>query len=204
MAERVGFEPTVLAHTAFRERHLQPLGHLSAGEDSKGPGRTAVEPGFEIGRDAPRRVPTSAGCPPSGRRPRRVPRVLTPCAKDEHCVDVRAADLRVEGAGPAFWARRAATARSSCRARPPPAPAGGNLPHTRRSCGGGRAPSLQVTRVPCTSRAVGVRHGQAGSRTAGRGSSEWPGPLKARNRAPGPRPPRVRQRSRAAGELLPL
>ena len=36
MAERVGFEPTVLAHTAFRERHLQPLGHLSAREDNKG------------------------------------------------------------------------------------------------------------------------------------------------------------------------
>ena len=30
-AERVGFEPTVAHHyTAFRERHLQPLGHLSA------------------------------------------------------------------------------------------------------------------------------------------------------------------------------
>ncbi len=29
MAERVGFEPTRLAPTAFRERHLQPLGHLS-------------------------------------------------------------------------------------------------------------------------------------------------------------------------------
>ena len=30
MAERVGFEPTEAHHlTAFRERHLQPLGHLS-------------------------------------------------------------------------------------------------------------------------------------------------------------------------------
>ncbi len=30
-AERVGFEPTVAQHhTAFRERHLQPLGHLSS------------------------------------------------------------------------------------------------------------------------------------------------------------------------------
>ena len=29
VAERVGFEPTVLSHTAFRERHLKPLGHLS-------------------------------------------------------------------------------------------------------------------------------------------------------------------------------
>src|SRR5712691_13059454 len=29
-AERVGFEPTRLSPTAFRERHLQPLGHLSS------------------------------------------------------------------------------------------------------------------------------------------------------------------------------
>ena len=30
VAERVGFEPTVAVnHTAFRERHLKPLGHLS-------------------------------------------------------------------------------------------------------------------------------------------------------------------------------
>ena len=36
MAERVGFEPTLLSQTAFRERHHQPLGHLSTGEDSKG------------------------------------------------------------------------------------------------------------------------------------------------------------------------
>src|SRR5688500_10039909 len=35
VAERVGFEPTVLSHTAFRERHHQPLGHLSAREDTK-------------------------------------------------------------------------------------------------------------------------------------------------------------------------
>src|SRR6476620_9716683 len=35
MAERAGFEPAVLSHTAFRERHHQPLGHLSAGEDTK-------------------------------------------------------------------------------------------------------------------------------------------------------------------------
>ena len=34
VAERVGFEPTVLSHTAFRERHHQPLGHLSAREDT--------------------------------------------------------------------------------------------------------------------------------------------------------------------------
>jgi hypothetical protein len=36
VAERAGFEPAVLSHTAFRERHHQPLGHLSAGEDTKG------------------------------------------------------------------------------------------------------------------------------------------------------------------------
>src|SRR6476661_5593575 len=36
MAERAGFEPAVLSHTAFRERHHQPLGHLSAGADTKG------------------------------------------------------------------------------------------------------------------------------------------------------------------------
>jgi hypothetical protein len=36
MAERAGFEPAVLSHTAFRERHLKPLGHLSdVGESSK-------------------------------------------------------------------------------------------------------------------------------------------------------------------------
>ena len=36
-AERVGFEPTVaMNHTAFREQHLKPLGHLSiAGSISK-------------------------------------------------------------------------------------------------------------------------------------------------------------------------
>ena len=36
VAERVGFEPTVLSHTAFRERHHQPLGHLSAQRIAKG------------------------------------------------------------------------------------------------------------------------------------------------------------------------
>ncbi len=36
LAERAGFEPAVLSHTAFRERHHQPLGHLSAREDSRG------------------------------------------------------------------------------------------------------------------------------------------------------------------------
>ncbi len=44
LAERVGFEPTVLAHTAFRERHLQPLGHLSAGEDTKAAQARAASP----------------------------------------------------------------------------------------------------------------------------------------------------------------
>jgi hypothetical protein len=37
MAERVGFEPTVaINHTAFRERHLQPLGHLSGTVEYRG------------------------------------------------------------------------------------------------------------------------------------------------------------------------
>ena len=36
VAERAGFEPAVLSHTAFRERHHQPLGHLSVEEDTKG------------------------------------------------------------------------------------------------------------------------------------------------------------------------
>jgi hypothetical protein len=43
VAERAGFEPAVLSHTAFRERHHQPLGHLSAEEDTKG-GRMARRP----------------------------------------------------------------------------------------------------------------------------------------------------------------
>jgi hypothetical protein len=35
MAERVGFEPTRATNpTAFRERHLKPLGHLSASNSS--------------------------------------------------------------------------------------------------------------------------------------------------------------------------
>ena len=37
MAERAGFEPAVLSHTAFRERHHQPLGHLSAESIAKEP-----------------------------------------------------------------------------------------------------------------------------------------------------------------------
>jgi hypothetical protein len=37
LAERVGFEPTVaINHTAFRERHLQPLGHLSGSVEYTG------------------------------------------------------------------------------------------------------------------------------------------------------------------------
>jgi len=40
LAERVGFEPTVaFDHTAFRERHLQPLGHLSIALDRGADGR---------------------------------------------------------------------------------------------------------------------------------------------------------------------
>ena len=52
LAERVGFEPTVLAHTAFRERHLQPLGHLSVGEDTKAAQARAASP--SSGRPAAR------------------------------------------------------------------------------------------------------------------------------------------------------
>ena len=52
VAERAGFEPAVLSHTAFRERHHQPLGHLSAAEDSKAPrpGRPVDGPGAEVRR----------------------------------------------------------------------------------------------------------------------------------------------------------
>jgi hypothetical protein len=50
MAERGGFEPPVACdHTAFRERHLKPLGHLSAAEYTEA---------FELASD------------PSGARPR--------------------------------------------------------------------------------------------------------------------------------------
>src|SRR5436190_19974567 len=65
VAERVGFEPTVLSHTAFRERHLQPLGHLSAREDTSGspaalPGgltfRSDLHAGQAIQRTAVRRA----------------------------------------------------------------------------------------------------------------------------------------------------
>jgi hypothetical protein len=45
LAERVGFEPTVaINHTAFRERHLQPLGHLSGSvEYTGGPDACSLE-----------------------------------------------------------------------------------------------------------------------------------------------------------------
>ena len=49
VAERAGFEPAVLSHTAFRERHHQPLGHLSAGEDSRRDRRTPRPPGPPVG-----------------------------------------------------------------------------------------------------------------------------------------------------------
>ena len=46
MAEGVGFEPTVSeAHTAFRERHHQPLGHPSGGHYSTQPYQHAYLPG---------------------------------------------------------------------------------------------------------------------------------------------------------------
>ena len=63
MAERVGFEPTLLSQTAFRERHHQPLGHLSAREDTSGPGqssRAAAATSARRRRRAPR--PRPGGC----------------------------------------------------------------------------------------------------------------------------------------------
>jgi hypothetical protein len=51
VAERAGFEPAVLSHTAFRERHHQPLGHLSAAEDTKGRRRDRRLGGPPEGRD---------------------------------------------------------------------------------------------------------------------------------------------------------
>jgi len=36
LAERVGFEPTELSLGGFQDRCHQPLGHLSAGQHSKG------------------------------------------------------------------------------------------------------------------------------------------------------------------------
>ncbi len=52
LAERVGFEPTVaINHTAFRERHLQPLGHLSGSDE------------YRMGRGRrPRATIGSCGC----------------------------------------------------------------------------------------------------------------------------------------------
>ena len=43
LAERVGFEPTGLASTCFQDRTVQPLRHLSAGEDTHS-GRSARWP----------------------------------------------------------------------------------------------------------------------------------------------------------------
>ena len=62
VAERAGFEPAVLSHTAFRERHHQPLGHLSAGEDTKpgaltGPGSYPVASGANNASASSRRMP---------------------------------------------------------------------------------------------------------------------------------------------------
>ena len=63
VAERVGFEPTVLAHTAFRERHLQPLGHLSVEEDTKAGRRNRRTPGREaLARTAGPRPPAGTPC----------------------------------------------------------------------------------------------------------------------------------------------
>src|SRR2546428_1104369 len=42
LAERVGFEPTRLSPTAFRERHHQPLGHLSTSKSTESEGLATV------------------------------------------------------------------------------------------------------------------------------------------------------------------
>ena len=55
LAERVGFEPTEAQHlTAFRERHLQPLGHLSNRRSIASHGRTGRQ---NQGNDAIERPP---------------------------------------------------------------------------------------------------------------------------------------------------
>ena len=60
MAERAGFEPAVLSHTAFRERHHQPLGHLSAGEDTKRAWSGRPRPSVSARRPAPVSASTSS------------------------------------------------------------------------------------------------------------------------------------------------
>ena len=69
VAERAGFEPAVLSHTAFRERHHQPLGHLSAGEDTKA-SSVGRRPGA---RAAVRRVSARAAANSSSASSRRMP-----------------------------------------------------------------------------------------------------------------------------------
>ena len=50
-AERVGFEPTEAQHlTAFRERHLQPLGHLSTADCSKAVYRWARRDRYQLAK----------------------------------------------------------------------------------------------------------------------------------------------------------
>src|SRR5688572_15664612 len=48
LAEREGFEPSLLSQTAFRERHHQPLGHLSTRNS------TGADPSNGITRDRTR------------------------------------------------------------------------------------------------------------------------------------------------------
>jgi D-alanyl-D-alanine carboxypeptidase len=51
VAERVGFEPTRLSPNGFQDRRLQPLGHLSAVEDSSGPAPDGSgDPGYPRAR----------------------------------------------------------------------------------------------------------------------------------------------------------
>src|SRR6058998_973678 len=53
-AERGGFEPTRLSPTAFRERHLQPLGHLSDASLNFDPPCSASITRGSFRRDLPR------------------------------------------------------------------------------------------------------------------------------------------------------
>ena len=77
VAERAGFEPAVLSHTAFRERHHQPLGHLSAGEDTKAtPGRPAGTRGQAVGDAGEQRLGFVAPDPAHDLDPSRQARVL--------------------------------------------------------------------------------------------------------------------------------
>src|SRR5690606_21062110 len=75
-AERVGFEPTVAQHhTDFRDRHLQPLGHLSpaAPESVTNPDPRAKEKNRATGQGQTRLATRPSSRPGSGGRPARKP-----------------------------------------------------------------------------------------------------------------------------------